>query len=51
MQHVMCNLVRRDSSAVEFDRAGIAFILALFYWLEPLTDEDGEETEVSKGNP
>ena len=31
--HVMCHLVRRDSSAVKFDRVEIAFIWALFYWL------------------
>ena len=32
-RHVMCHLVRRASSAVKFDRVEIAFILALFYWL------------------
>ena len=31
--HVTCHLLRRDSSAVKFDRAQIAFILASFYWL------------------
>ena len=31
--HVMCHLVRRDSSAIKFDRVEIAFIWALFYWL------------------
>ena len=31
--HVTCHLVRRDSSAVKFDRVSIAFIWALFYWL------------------
>ena len=31
--HVTCHLVRRDSSAVKFDRVEIAFIGALFYWL------------------
>ena len=44
MQRVLCHLVQRDSSAVKFDRVEIAFILALFYWLEPLTNEGGEET-------
>ena len=33
MQHVVCHAVRRDSSAIKFDRVQIAFILALFYWL------------------
>ena len=31
--HVTCHLVRRDSSAFKFDRVEIAFISALFYWL------------------
>ena len=31
--HVTCHLVRRDSSAIQFDRVEIAFIWALFYWL------------------
>ena len=38
VQHV-CHLVRRDGSAIKFDRVEIAFILALLYWLKPLTDE------------
>ena len=29
VQHVVCHVVRRDSSAVKFDRVEIAFILAL----------------------
>ena len=33
VQHVMCHLVRRDSSAIKFDRVEIAFILPLSYWL------------------
>ena len=31
--HVTCHLVRRDSSAIKFDRVEIAFIWSLFYWL------------------
>ena len=31
--HVTCHLVRRDSSAIKFDRVEIAFIWGLFYWL------------------
>ena len=34
-----------------FDRAEIAFILALFPWLKPLTGEGREETEVPEENP
>ena len=33
VQSVTCHVVRRDSSAIKFDRVEIAFILALFYWL------------------
>ena len=44
VQPAACHLVRRDSSAIKFDRVEIAFILPLFYWLKPLTDEGGEET-------
>ena len=35
VQHIVCHVVRRDSSAIKFDRAEIAFILTLFYWLKP----------------
>ena len=28
-----CHVVWRDSSAIKFDRVEIAFILAIFYWL------------------
>ena len=45
VQHV-CHVVRRDSSTNKFDRFEIPFILALFYWLKPSTDEGGEETRV-----
>ena len=31
--HVTCHLVRSDSSAIKFARVEIAFIWALFYWL------------------
>ena len=31
--HVTCHLVRRDSSAIQFDRVEMAFIWTLFYWL------------------
>ena len=51
VQHVMCEVVRRDSSAIKADRVEIAFIIALFYWLKPLTNEEGEETRVPRENP
>ena len=38
-QPAVCHLVRRDSSAIKFDRVEIAFILSLLYWLKPLADE------------
>ena len=41
VQHVACDVVRRASSAIKFDRVDIAFILDLFYLLRPLTDEGG----------
>ena len=44
VQPAVCHLVRRDSSAIKFDRVGIAFILALLYWLEPLTDVAADNT-------
>ena len=43
--HVQCvvrHVVRRDSSAIEFGRNEIAFILALLYSLKPLADEEGK---------
>ena len=39
---VVCHLVQRDSSAIKFDRVEISFILALLYWLKPLTDTNIE---------
>ena len=47
VQYAVCYVVRRDSSAVQFDRAEIAFVLAVFRWLEPFTDEGEEEPEKS----
>ena len=44
-------MVRQNSSAIKFDRVEMAFILALVYWLKPLTDERGEETRVPGENP
>ena len=46
VQHAVYHVVRRDSSAITFDRIKIAFILALFHWLKSVTDKQGEETGV-----
>ena len=51
MQRVVYHLVRRDSSAIKFDRVEIASILALLYWLKPLANEGGEETGAPRENP
>ena len=51
VQNVVCHLVRRDSSAIKFDRVEITFILALLYSLKPLTNEGGEETGAPGENP
>ena len=44
-------LVWRDTQQFKFDRAKIAFILPLFYWLKQLTNEGREETGVPGENP
>ena len=43
--------VRRDRLPIKFDRVEIAFIVALLYWLKPLTHGGGEETGVPGENP
>ena len=40
-----------EGTAIKSDRAEIAFILALFDWLNHWTDEWGEETGVPGENP
>ena len=50
VQHVMCQMLHRDSSVIKFDRVYITFILALFYWLKPGTNEGGQKTGVSREN-
>ena len=45
VQHIVCHLVRRDSSANKFDSA---FILALLCWLKPLTDDDKKATQLPR---
>ena len=42
VQHAVYLLVRRDCSAVNFDRAEIAFTFSFILLAEPLTDERGE---------
>ena len=51
VQHAVCHVVQKDSSAVMFDIVKIAFILAVFYWLKPLTDKRGVETGVPGETP
>ena len=46
-----CDMVRRDSSAIKFDRVEITFISAFILLAEPLTNERGEETRVPGENP
>ena len=50
VEHAVCHLVRRHSSAIKFDKVEIAFILALFYWLKPLTDEQTNKQTKKKNN-
>ena len=48
VQHVVCHVVRRDSSAIVFDRVEITFILDLFYWMKLLTDEGGGNQSIRR---
>ena len=41
----MCHVVRRDSSAIKFDIVYIAFIFALFYWLNHSPTKEGRKPE------
>ena len=47
VQHVVCYFVRRDSSAIKFDRVKIEFISALSYCLKPLID-DGHRSGIRR---
>ena len=51
VKHVMGHMVRRDSSAMKYDRVETVFSLALFRWLKLLTNERREEIKVSRENP
>ena len=44
-------MIGRGSSAIKFERVEITFILALFYWLKPLTEEEREESGEPGENP
>ena len=44
-------MVRRDSSAIKFDRVEIAFILALFCWLNHEQMKDGRKPEYPEETP
>ena len=48
---VTCHVVRRDGSAIKFDRVEIAFVFSFILLAEPLTDEGGEETGEPGENP
>ena len=50
MQHVVCHMVQSDSSSITFVRVETVFMLALSYWLKPLTDDGREETGVPGEN-
>ena len=45
MSNAVCHVIQRESLAINFDRVEITFILALFYWLKPFTDEDNVSTK------
>ena len=48
VQHVVYHVLRRDSSAIKFDRVEIAFILAMFHWLKPQTDKGWQQARLSR---
>ena len=51
MQHVVCHVARRDSSAIKFDRVKIAFVLVSFYQLNHLPMKDGRKPEYPEKTP
>ena len=53
MQYVrVCTYAKQSYKyTYKFDRVTIAFILALFYWMKPLTDGGGEEAGVLGETP
>ena len=51
MQHDVCHIVRRDSSAIKFDRVENHIYFSVILLAEPLASEGGEETRVPGENP
>ena len=50
VQHTVCHLVRRYSSAIKLKKFKSQIFGFIFNWLKPLTDEEGEETGVPGEN-
>ena len=50
MQHFVCHVAERDSSDICY-KVQIAFILALFYLLKPLTYEEERKPEYPEITP
>ena len=51
VQHAVCHVARKESSAVMSDRLKIAFVLALFYWLKHSPMEEGRRVEYPEKIP
>ena len=51
MEHAVCHVVRRDSSAVKFDSVEIAFLKLYLYGLKLLSDERGGGPEYPEKTP
>ena len=50
MQHIVCHVVWRNNSTINFDSSNLIHFCFVFL-AEPLTDEGGEETGLSQENP
>ena len=51
MQHTVCHVVWRDSSAIKFDYSLDRISFSFIILAEPLTDEGGEETGEPREHP
>ena len=51
VQHVVYHAVQRDSPANKFERVELAFILALFRWLNLSINQEVEENGVPAEHP
>ena len=51
VQHVVCHVVRRGSSAIKFDRVEITFILALLHCLNHYPMKEGRTPEFPEKTP